>query len=824
MEAAVRTGDRQTARRIVARFRQPARLHLETELFPEWGDLLLQGRPREAADTLQLARGIAEALFRANGDRMGVETVAAIDRAATSPSLLKRLAAAHRDLGRDPDARQLPALRKSFQDAGSPFEGWAAYHLARCHYQDNSYDETLRTLAPLLSPEAELQFPSLAAKSLRLVGLTHFIQGELTDSLTAFQRAESLLLRIGEAEGLAGVRSLISESLRALGETERAGIHLALALAQSSQVLSSREAQIILEEAVESALAQGEPALALLFEDEVLERWVDAGDALARSAALQRRAQIHLRLGNKERAAGDLRAALDAAAKIENDADRESQIGDLQVALGQSQAGDKWPLAVASFTEAIRLYRETSYNQPLPDLYIKRSMAYVAQGLEELAEDDLRSAAVEVERQRGTLSDTALRTSFLDSSRALFDRWVQIAVERGDPVRAFDHAERGRARTLLDAIAGRRAPDSLPVAAEALPLAEIQAQIPSGTALVIYRVLADRWMAWVVHANGFHFEETLTPEPVIEEQVRRFREDAQSRRADRFATTSRYLYRELLQPLEKSIGDATTLIVIPDGALHRLPFGALLNPATGRYLVEGHAIAKAPSASVYVATLQKSALKPSGSLTALSVGDPAFDPERYTLFRLEAARKQAEHAAAAFPGSTLLTGDAATKEVFLAEAGDHPLVFFAGHAIPNFKAPWKAGLLFAPSRRGGDDGVLTVEEIERASFQNTGLVILGGCSTADGHVAASEGVMNLARPFLVAGIPAVVGTLWDVEDQEAGPLLIDLQERLRSGRSPLVALRETQVEFLKREDSSPRAWAAFELIGGVSTPLSQGAQ
>lgn len=813
-EAALKVGNRQEIQRLAERFPQVARQALENKLLPEWGDLAYQGRQREADDKLQLARWIAQSLLHHNQDRMGVETIGAIDRAATSPARLKQLAAAHRDLGREADLIKLTALSETFRTVGSPFKGWAVYRLARSHYAAYNYDQALRLLSPLISPETAKDFPSLTAKSLRLAALTNFVEGNLSLSLTHYQKAERIYLQTGDAESLAAIRSLISETLRFSGDTERSWNYLFASLAQARQLHTAREAQIILEEAVESLIAQGEPSLALLFENEVLDHWVEPGEALTRSAALQRRAQIYLRLGDRKRAVTDVHAAIATAADIEHPGDRQSQIGDLHVALGQIQAGKDWAQAANSFTEAIHLYMETSYNQALPDLFFKRALAYAAQGHDDRAERDLQLAALEIERQRGTLSDTALRTTFLDGSRALFDRWVQIAVEQGDSARAFDHAERGRARTLLDTLAGHSTSSAT---AEALSLLEIQSRIPPKTALVVYRVLPDRWMAWVAYSDRHEFREVRTSEVILSEQVSRFRDSVARRRGAGLPAVSKELYREIVRPLEAWIRDASTLIVIPDGALHRLPFGSLLNPKSGRYLIEDHAVAKVPSASVYVAALQKSEQKRSqGPLTALSVGDPAFDPTRFLMHRLKAARKQAEHAAAAFPGSELLVGEAATQDAFLTRAGRHRLVLFAGHTVENFKAPWKSGLLFAPSGSDIDDGILTAEEIEGASFEATSLVILGACSTADGKVTASEGLMSLARPFLLAGVPAVVGTLWDVEDEQTAPLLMNLQERLRKGESPLLALQETQVESLKSGNRSLQAWAAFELIGGIA--------
>jgi CHAT domain-containing protein len=47
------------------------------------------------------------------------------------------------------------------------------------------------------------------------------------------------------------------------------------------------------------------------------------------------------------------------------------------------------------------------------------------------------------------------------------------------------------------------------------------------------------------------------------------------------------LYEKLLKPLESSLGNCTTLLLVPDGNLHHLPFASLVD-RQGKYLVESY--------------------------------------------------------------------------------------------------------------------------------------------------------------------------------------------------------------------------------------------
>ena len=66
-------------------------------------------------------------------------------------------------------------------------------------------------------------------------------------------------------------------------------------------------------------------------------------------------------------------------------------------------------------------------------------------------------------------------------------------------------------------------------------------------------------------------------------------------------------------------------------------------------------------------------------------------------------------------------------------------------------------------------------------------------------------------------MPAVIASLWDIQDRSSTELSVRLHTHLAGGDAPLEALRAAQLELLGSEEPalrSPGAWAAFELIGG----------
>ncbi len=76
-------------------------------------------------------------------------------------------------------------------------------------------------------------------------------------------------------------------------------------------------------------------------------------------------------------------------------------------------------------------------------------------------------------------------------------------------------------------------------------------------------------------------------------------------------------------------------------------------------------------------------------------------------------------------------------------------------------------------------------------------------------------------PFLAAGVPAVIGSLWKIDDLAAERFFAAFYLQLDRTASPIAALQRAQIQLLREERAAPSAsatsvWAAFELSGAVS--------
>ena len=113
-----------------------------------------------------------------------------------------------------------------------------------------------------------------------------------------------------------------------------------------------------------------------------------------------------------------------------------------------------------------------------------------------------------------------------------------------------------------------------------------------------------------------------------------------------------------------------------------------------------------------------------------------------------------------------------------------------------------------------EDGRLEVNEVFGLGLAGQ-LVILSACQTAlaagaNEEVPAGDDWIGLVQAFLQGGASRVMASLWPVEDRNTALLMERFHRRLAAGRSPVVALAESQREMLRHaETAAPFFWAAF---------------
>jgi CHAT domain-containing protein/Tfp pilus assembly protein PilF len=354
--------------------------------------------------------------------------------------------------------------------------------------------------------------------------------------------------------------------------------------------------------------------------------------------------------------------------------------------------------------------------------------------------------------------------------------------------------------------------------------------------LVSYSVLDGEVSALIISSEGSEYI-PLGPSDSLEEDVRAFNESVLvTEDRTQFIRLGRKLYSNLVEPVMKSV-DAASVIIIPDGPLHYLPFDMLLTdnaPENGYvgmpYLVRDLSISHSPSATL-LQKLREREQKRGSKLFAMapfvesgveSDDIPATYRGEDTLSSLPLSGFEVRQIASVlsvekgrFSGSSsVFTGrDATSKKLLSANLREFDFIHFATHAFINEEIPELSGILLNES--DNTDGTLYVNDIYTLDL-NADLVVLSACETGLGTHIRGEGIIGFTRAFLYAGASGLLVSLWRVNDQPTAELMVHFYEQLREEKNYGEALREAKLKLIsKPQFAAPKNWAPFVLQGSV---------
>lgn len=392
-----------------------------------------------------------------------------------------------------------------------------------------------------------------------------------------------------------------------------------------------------------------------------------------------------------------------------------------------------------------------------------------------------------------------------------------------------------------------------PVAEETA--AEVLKAIPDGAVLVDYFVSirrerveddAPRWMgsteivAFVATKSGTVTRFDLGDAEEIERLILDWRTQLQRGASNaELDEIGRKLRKRIWTPLEPAVGEASLVLLSPDGTLSQFPFAALPHPTRQGYLIESVATVTIPvpqslleltKPRVGALPLQNPKIPPA----LLLVGDVDYGASSSvrSLRRLPGAAQEIDDVARVYATafgkepSAPLRGVAATESAFFSQAPDATVILLATHGfqaamrIPSeFSAydrtsrglnhgkpaiPPSSEDPFAPLTRRSllpgsqsvvalslanviasetdaktiEDGLLSAVEAAELNLDRSELVVLSACESGLGQIAPGEGVLGLQRAFHLAGARSTVTTLWRVDDDATRVLTSNLFENL----------------------------------------------
>lgn len=327
------------------------------------------------------------------------------------------------------------------------------------------------------------------------------------------------------------------------------------------------------------------------------------------------------------------------------------------------------------------------------------------------------------------------------------------------------------------------------VRGQELDIRRIQNQLSSTEAILHFGEGDGRLVAQYIDRQGSK-SYALPPTDTLRDSIAAYLNLLESgiRDADpgRFKALSRYLFTTVVQPVYDRLKNRSSLLVVPAGPLHRLPFATLITTPTSAtswdslpYLLDRVEIRYAPS--LRIESLNVSA-RPE-SYRDRSVGSWTHPELTYYFKPAERSLR-----AVAAPGSVFFTGSQCSSATFDRRLGEFDIVNLSLHARGSVLSRYGNYLYFAPA---DSMNAVTLPRLDcRAK-----LVMLIGCETGRGQQTVAEGTFSIARGFQQLGVPDVVYSLWRVPVVTSAELQGRFYRQLFSGEGPAAALTAAQREL-----------------------------
>ena len=463
----------------------------------------------------------------------------------------------------------------------------------------------------------------------------------------------------------------------------------------------------------------------------------------------------------------------------------------------------RYPEAKQLLERNIDIYSRQPFGKTWLEL---KSLTLLAQTNSEMGQTGeaarrFREAIEIVENDDHYLQSEKLRVKFDDTRRDLYDSAVEFEYKRSAPDAAWNHLQSYRSKLFIEFLA-QFDPNVERVHAEALDRSHVQKLIPADAQVVEYALLRDRLLIWVISKEVFTVRSVQVAREDVESKVRKVLQGLRNR--DDVDSLLIDLGKLLVEPVADLLDRNRTLVVVPDRALHGLPFGVLRRPGSREYLLQEFPILISPNLTHLLLT---KAVEPRRDRIT------GFGSQNGSSSEL----KELGALASIYPGSQTFAGREAERSNFLSAISKAAVFHYAGHSAKDAVDPLRSSILLDGKSSGPNS--ITAVDIAQQRLPNNALVVLSSCDSSVGNSRDGIGVRGLTSAFLLGGAGSVVGSLWPVEASSTADLMIRFHRAFANSQMPIAkALQQAQLTFLESfpERSHPYYWSGFVVTGNFS--------
>ncbi|MCP4443057.1 MAG: CHAT domain-containing protein [Aureispira sp.] len=303
-----------------------------------------------------------------------------------------------------------------------------------------------------------------------------------------------------------------------------------------------------------------------------------------------------------------------------------------------------------------------------------------------------------------------------------------------------------------------------------------------------------------------------------------------------YTTAAYWFYKELVAPVLANVTGIEQLIIVTDEELGHLPFETFLVERAPQnitpynklhYLINDYKISYNYSATLW--NRNRKAINSSNnnqilgiaanydfSLNANNIDQrlPVDLRLRTYLSPLPSAREEVRILEQKYQG-VYLFDTLASEKLFKQKATDFGIIHLAMHGLLNKREKALSSLAFTEDNDSLENNFLHAYEISKMEL-NADLVVLSACETGYGKFEEGNGIASLASAFIYAGVPSMIVSLWQVNDEATALIMERLYSNFAEGMPKDAALRKAKLDYIQSAKGiagHPAFWSAFVLMG-----------
>ena len=320
----------------------------------------------------------------------------------------------------------------------------------------------------------------------------------------------------------------------------------------------------------------------------------------------------------------------------------------------------------------------------------------------------------------------------------------------------------------------------------------------SGIPVLLYGVIPTGVVVWLVAPSTTQVQLLWLPPKKLEEQVERVATSLWLPTQTFARAEAEALYTTLVAPFNVTTR-GSRLLIVPQGELAKIPFEVLVNPTSGRFLMQERAIGYAPNATFAAAMLKRDWVAPS---TVNALIDQQFE-----------ASTQETTTIAALPGVDLQASAAQqlTKTQLLADLSrsSHAHLSLGGRTVRGERELWVQG------ENGETLIALDTADTAALDLRRMSLCVLSANEDLMLATDATNEVAGFAWAPLAAGAHNLIIKRWSVSPEHHTRFMEQFYLALSAGHLQPAQAAATTMRAIEAtsETAHPYYWASPMLIG-----------